>query len=342
MKIKQLTLNNLEECEKWENFVFANGYLYQSYKWAEIFKKSYNIDYIYLYLESNEKIISALPLFHVKLPFIKNELVSSPHLEAGGLINVEYYKYFLDYIYKNQKIKNLKIYQFKDSIENFPKNELNSLFMVDMPPSYDMLLKYLKKGFKRSVKNLLSNSEIEIEKGNNEKLIYLLYYFNVLKSKEFGIPHHPYIFFKNLVETFKNNCEIFVAKKNSQPIGASFIIYYNKIGYHIFHFIPEKFLKLKTGLILYAYLFKESFYRGMEKFSFGRSPKGSGVYKFKMQMKATPYPLYIYNFTFKEGKIRAEKIQAVNEKFSWGTVIWRKLPKSLTDFMSPKLRKWVY
>jgi len=339
--VKKLDIYNEDECTKWESFVLSNGYLYHSYKWSHILKKSYNFEPLYLYLDDNGEIVSVFPLIFVNFPFVKNELVSVPHVEAGGIVNEKYFEYFFKYLQNNFKNKNILIYQFKNEIGDFPKNEVNSLFMLEMPKSEDELFKYLRKGFKRSAKNLLTNTDVEVIKGNSETFVNLLYKFNVIKSKEFGVPHHSFDFFTNLVESFNDNALIFVAKKDGNPIGASFIIFYNKIGYHIYHFVPDKFLKMKVGLILYCHIFSESLRRGMKIFSFGRSPKGSGVYKFKMQMKATPYPLYIYNFSIKD-KLYAEKIKIISEKYSWAAEIWKKLPDGFTNYISPLLRKWVY
>ena len=343
MEVKKLNINDEKECQKWEDFVLANGYIFQSYKWAKIIKDSYNFEPIFLYLEDEQKrIVSLIPFFHVKLaPFI-NELVSIPHFEAGGIINQEFHKYFLEYIRKNFRINNLKIFQFKEEIGNYPKNDINAQFLVDIPETIEGVFKFLRKGFKRSVKNLIEKTDIEILKGNSKEFIDCLYRFNVVKSKELGVPHHSYNFLRSLVENFKDNCIIFIAQKGNEQMGASFIVFYGDIAYHIYHFIPEKFLKLRIGLLLYTYVFKESFERGMKIFSFGRSPKGSGVYKFKMQMKATPYPLYIYNFVIKNGDIEAEKIKILSEKYSWVAKLWSKLPVPITNYLSPKLRKWVY
>jgi hypothetical protein len=342
MKIKKLDIRDKEECNRWEDFVLNNGYIYQSVKWCSVFKNSYNIESLYLYLENNGEIISALPMFHIKfLPFL-NELVSIPHVEAGGFVNPEYYEYFIDYIKRNYAVRNLKIYQFKDEIGEFPKNDVNSLFMLDVPDNLDDVYRVIRKGIKRSIKNLLDKSGVEVVKGNSDEFVKILYDFNVVKSKEFGTPHHSYKFLKLLVENFSENCNIYVAQKDGVNIGASFIIYYGNIGYHIYHFIPSEFLKLKAGAIIYFHLFKDCCEKGIKTFSFGRSPKGSGVYKFKMQMHAIPYPLYIYNFLFKGNNVDAKEIKIISEKYSWVADVWSKLPKPVTDYFSPKLRKWVY
>ncbi len=343
MKIKKLNIYNNQEMEKWEDFVLKNGYIFQSYKWAHIIKDSYNFEPLFLYLENdNQEIVSLLPLFHVKLFPVIDELVSIPHFEAGGIINPQYHNYFLDYIKNNFKFKNLKIFQFKENIGDYPKNDINAQFIIDIPDTMEEVYRYLRKGFKRSAKNLIEKTDIEIIKGNSEEYVDMLYKFNVIKSKELGTPHHKYEFLKLLIENFRENCLVFVAKKEKEYLGASFIIFYNGIAYHIYHFVPFEYLKLRVGLILYAHVFIESFKREMKQFSYGRSPKGSGVYKFKTEMKATPYPLYIYNFNLKNGEMIPEQIKILSEKYSWVADIWSKLPFPITNFLSPKLRKWVY
>ncbi len=340
-KIKLLDISNKKECEKWEEFVLNNGYMYQSVRWIYALK-SYKFQPYYLYFEKNGKIDSVLPLFHVKFfPFL-NELVSIPHCEAGGFINPQYYELFFDYIAKNFNVKNVKIYQFNSEIDDFPKNDLNKIFLLNLPETIDGIYKLFKKRFKRSIENILKKTDVNVYSGNDDNFIKILYDLNVVKNKEFGTPHHSFNFISSFVKAFGSKSKIFVAKKNNIPIGASFIIHFGKIVYHIFHFIPKKYLKEKVGLILFFYMFQYCLEKNIKIFSLGRSPENSGTFKFKKETGAEIYPLNLYNFKIKNSKLVAEKPKILQEKYQWAADIWSKLPSPITNFLSPIIRKWVY
>ena len=105
MIVKLLDLSRREDVEKWDNFVIKSGQLYHHSYWAKILFSVYAFKPFYLYVENHGEILSVFPLFYVKLSFIKDELVSVPHLEAGGIINVENYPLYFDYIYKSIRPK---------------------------------------------------------------------------------------------------------------------------------------------------------------------------------------------------------------------------------------------
>lgn len=90
MTVSVLDLNNAEETVRWDAFVDKQGTLYHNSHWASILRDIYGFKPYYLFVEDNGEIKSVLPLFHVKAPFLKDELVSIPHVESAGIINLAF------------------------------------------------------------------------------------------------------------------------------------------------------------------------------------------------------------------------------------------------------------
>jgi len=73
-------------------------------------------------------------------------------------------------------------------------------------------------------------------------------------------------------------------------------------------------------------------------FDFGRSTKGEGTYKFKMQWGSVEEPLHWQRFsaTVQNGTVQTEK-----DKYAWVASLWSHLPVPVTKIIGPWIRKQV-
>jgi len=75
--------------EQWESYINENpkAIAWQSFKWFDILKKHYNIDFYPIVALRDDKITGILPLYNLKLPFSKNVIYSVPFAVAGGIVS---------------------------------------------------------------------------------------------------------------------------------------------------------------------------------------------------------------------------------------------------------------
>ena len=342
MRVKRLNPKDSAEIQRWEDFVLKNGYMWHSSRWIDIIKNSYGFEDIYLYVEdSGGNIVSVLPLFHVKAPFFKDELVSLPHVEAAGVVKVDYFDHYEKFLIENVKFKQLTLYQFNEKIKNFPHNNIHAVFILDLPKTEEELVSLFKKKEKASFKRIF-NRELRIDTGCSEKNIQRFLRLMKLKMKEFGTPWHIDKFFYNLFEVFDERITLAICSYENKDVGVGVVLVYGDTMYELYLTVPNEFRKTKSGSTLEYYFTKMAMDLKLERYSFGRSPKGSGPYEHKKRFKANEYPLNIYSFDFDEGELKPRVKPFIGQKYRWASKIVKMVPTPILNIFSGSVRKWIY
>lgn len=340
--VKLLNPKNLEEVEKWETFNREKGYLWHSAKWISVLHKTYGFKPFYLYEEEKGEITSIFPLFHVKgLLGLKDEFVSIPHVETGGVINSDRFSNYLDFLSSNREIKKLRIYQFKDKLDSYPSNDINSIFFIDIPKTQDELIKFFKKKKKRSLRKI-ENKDFPVNWGFSQENLEKFFYLLRKRMKELGTPWHKKEFYINTFLTFRENLLFLLMEQNNTPVGVSIAVIYGKVCYSLYHLVPRKYQRYGISLSLYYYLMRKARSEGAEVFCFGRSKKGTGPYELKKSFGAVEYPIHIYSFRKKNNSFIPEYSKFVSQKYAWVSNIIRELPIKVLEPISGSIRKWVY
>jgi hypothetical protein len=342
MTVELLNFKNVNDIEKWDNFVNKYGLLYHHSMWAEILCSCYGFQPYYLYIEDEGEIKSVFPLFNVKMPLFKNELVSIPHLESGGIINPRFYQFYFDYILKDIRSPFIKIFQFREPINDIIANTKEVIMILDLPQKEDEIIASIKSmsARKRMKKILQKNYQVLI--GNDENMLIQHYRLYLRKMKEFGTPPHGFSFFKKIANTFGKNCKIILVKNSEQVLGARMMILFNEYIYGINVSIPKEFLKHQIGYLLNYKTIEFGLKNNLKYFMLGRCEKDSSVYIYKTELGARPISLYTYKFNLEINRYKGYPLRTIKQKYNFVSKIWSKLPSYFTDKLGPYLRKWVY
>jgi serine/alanine adding enzyme len=77
--------------EAWESFIDAHpkAIAWQSFKWFDVLKKHYNIDFYPVVAYEGNEIRGILPLYNLKKSHKKNLLMSVPFAVAGGIVSTD-------------------------------------------------------------------------------------------------------------------------------------------------------------------------------------------------------------------------------------------------------------
>jgi hypothetical protein len=342
MTVKVLDISRKDDVEKWDDFVIRHGQLYQHSAWVKILSSAYNFKSFYLYIENDGKIVSVFPLFYVKLPHIKDELMSIPHIEAGGMINTEYHRLYFEYIYKNIKAQTISIYQVKEPIGDFIANTNEVIMVFELPDTKEEIFARIKsKSERKRIRNVLGK-DFEIVIGNDSDLILQFYRLYLKKMKEFGTPPHRFEFIKAIPETFRKHCRIIAVKDSEKFLGAEMHIFYDKFMISLYLCVPRKFLKHQVGVLLNYKTIELALQSGVKYLTFGRCQKGSNVFSYKTELGAKPLPLYIYKFRLTGSGYRDYPVKTIKQRYKIVSRIWSILPPLITDNLGPRIRKWVY
>jgi len=342
MVVKLLDFSREEYVEKWNNFVFKFSKLYLHSNWAKILSSIYGFKPYYLYIEEKGEIISVFPLIYVKLPLFKDELVSIPHVESGGIFTPELYSLYFAFIFHNIKPKRLRIYQCGEPLGNFTANTSEVIVILKLPERKEDIISNIKsEPMRRSMRRTLEQKH-EVIIGSNNELLHHFYTLYLLKMKEFGTPPHGFKFMKCITDAYNDSFVIILIKSKNEYVGAGFYIQFNECLYNLYFVVPGKFLREKVGYILEYTSMKIAVEKSLKYIVRGRSVKDSGTYLYKIKLGGNPEQLYIYNFKLTPQGYESLEAKTVKERYHFAPKIWSAMPPFFTNKVGPFVRKWVY
>jgi hypothetical protein len=342
VNVALLNLDNADEVKKWDDFIYDRSQLYHHSRWAEIISSVYGLVPVFLYKEEAGKVSSVFPLFHVKAPLFRDELVSVPHLESGGMINTGFYPDYLDYIRRNIRVNRIKIYQLRERIGSFPSNSDDVVLLKELPEKKELIIPSMKAATTRNYTRRVLKRELQVVVENNEAAVGEFYKIYLQRMKELGTPPHRFAYIKKISEIFGEDAKIMLIKDSGEVVGASFYVIFNKYLYNMYLAVPQKHLKEKIVYLIQYKAMEMGIDRNLKCLVLGRSTKDSGTFFFKTELGGYPVPLYLYHFRLTPEGCESFQEKSVKEKYSSAARIWTKLPSLITNRVGPIIRKWVY
>lgn len=306
----------------------------------------------------DRKIIGVLPLIHLKHFLFGNGLISIPFFDVGGILTdsknaeekllEESIKLAtglkVDFVELRHAIplgsleKSEKIRLDKDRRSvNLRKKSYKVQMLMRLPDSAESLMKSFKSKLRSQIKKPIKEG-LSTKIGQNELLadFYTVFAHNM---RELGSPVHSKYFIRNAIEEHSVDSKIFVIYKNDKPVAASLVVGFKGILKNPWSSSLREFSRMAPNMLLYWKMLEYACDNKYKIFDFGRSTPGEGTFKFKEQWGASPAPLYWY-YMYLLKKPRENSI-AQNSKFELLSRVWKRLPLPLTNFMGPKIRRYI-
>jgi hypothetical protein len=342
MKVSLLDFRNRDEVGKWDAFVFSRSQLYHDSRWAEIISSVYGFTPFFLFKENAGEVQSVFPLFHVKLPFFRDELVSIPHLESGGMINTVHYAEYFDHIRQNIGVGRMKIYQYQEQIGAFPANTDDVVLLKDLPNNKENIIPDMKSATTRNYTRRVLERDYDVVFENSEAALRDFYHVYLQRMREFGTPPHRFLYLKKIADMYGKDARILLVKRGGEVLGASFYIIFNAHLYNLYLVVPQRYLKDRLVYLIQYRAMEMGIERNLKCLVLGRSTKDSGTFYFKTELGGYPVPLHLYHFRLMRDGYDAVQVKTVKEKFGPLSKLWTRIPPLITDHAGPFIRKWVY
>lgn len=342
MKVNELDLADEQTVQRWNGFVEPSGQLYLHTKWAGIISRTYGFTPHYLYISEGDEIRSVFPLFRVVFPLLKDELVSVPHLESGGMLNTGGYQLYFDYIREHIKAGRLSVYQYGEPIDDLEANTNEVVMVQGLPQSVEDIIPGIRSPSSRAktVKSLKQGFNAAI--GNSDDLLRAFYPLFCQKMKEFGTPPHPMAFLKDIARTFADDCVFVLAARGGRYVGGGlYLIFRDRFFSKCFTVSQEELRRYVGNFVDYKSM-EFAVRRGLKYLVRWRSTKGSGTFEYKRRLGGDPVPLYLHDFVLTPEGYKARQVKTVKEKYDFAARIWMRLPGFVADTIGPSIRKWVY
>jgi len=335
--------------QRWDTYVLNHPEAtpYHLFAWNSAVTESYGHRCYYLYAEKNGLFAGVLPLVHIRLPGIVNELSSLPYCDVGNCLcdNEQIQDALLIEALKLQRMLQVKKMQLRGSLK---KTELKDVFfhaeitgkvrmLLDLPPSSNELFSGFKSKLRSQIRKAEKNNITFCWSGLEElNKIYSVFSRNM---HELGSPVHAENWFKNVLTHYSQRVKVGLAIFEEKPVGMGIIL----LGRHSVS-IPwastlRAYNHLGPNMLLYWNFLKFSADNGFNIFDFGRSTKDEGSYMFKKQWGAVSEPLTWYtNREVHESHVHVSRYSGMRELVS---SMWRKIPLPVANSLGPHMRKYI-
>jgi FemAB-related protein (PEP-CTERM system-associated) len=340
------------EQERWDAFVLShpNASPYHLFAWKKAIEEAYKHKCIYLYAEKNKEILGVLPIVHLHLYGIINEMISLPFCDVGGCIaeskevQDRLCSEGIQYIEKS-KVKRSQIrgQLFKTDIvqSKFEMRGTKKVRMfLELQKSSDDLFKSFKSKLRSQVRKAAKNGVIFI--WGSEGDIDSAYSVFSKNMHELGSPVHSKSFLSAVLSHYGSRAKLGLVQFQGKTIGMGIILFGGKGVSIPWASTGREYNRLGPNMLLYWNFLKYSADNGYDFFDFGRSTEGEGTYNFKKQWGAKPVPLVWFD-TIDMIKKKSTSLQIDDEKEKRERIaaLWQKLPLRIANIFGPYIRKYI-
>lgn len=333
-----------DDCNKshWNKFIKKNhiSTIEHLFEWKNVLKKTYNLDSLYLGIKRKNELVAICPFIITNFLF-KKKAISFPYLCSGGvLVSGEISKnlaesLFVKYLYNN-KITHV---EFRSTHKNY-KASLYVSTKISLPSNKEIYWKSLKSNHRRKIKKAGENNFKFLIKKTN---IFEYYQIYLIGLKKHGVPPHSINFFRNILNSFKDQVKVLQVTYKDRIIASMILISSNKSISAPFIFSNPNYLNRLCNYYLYWEAISYAIENDYEFFDLGRSISSSGNEKFKNMWNAKSVPLCSYIFDNK--KLLKSSLTSIDSYFKLPyritSSIWSNLPLLIHSKIGPKLRKYI-
>jgi serine/alanine adding enzyme len=159
-----------------------------------------------------------------------------------------------------------------------------------------------------------------------------------INMRDLGTPVFSKQLFKAILDSFPEESELCIVKKDSVSIAGGLLVHCRGISEVPSASSLRTYNYTNANMWMYRNLLRRAIERGSHTFDFGRSSVDSGTYKFKAQWGAEPHPA---NWQYYVRKGSADEMRPDAGGKQKLVQIWQRLPVALTRWIGPAIIRGV-
>ncbi len=351
-KIAVRELSSDADAKRWDSFVFAHdeATFFHRVGWKTVIERSFGHKAYYLMAElaaddgSNSEqsatLVGILPLVHSNSLVFGNALVSLPFCVYGGTVADssearEALEQRACELADQLQVDYLELRNRQRQRPDWPYKSVHATFRKQIDGDDDVNLKAMKRKQRAVIRHSMKNG-LEAEPQGALNSFFDIYSTSV---RNLGTPVFPKKFFRQLKETFADDCEILTIREGDKDVSALMTFYHkDEVLPYYGGGLPEA-RELKSMDFMYWDLLCRAARRQLRIFDFGRSKKESGPYHYKRHWGFEPEDLF-YEFYLVKAKTVPD-LSPLNPKYQLFIRLWKKLPLRLSQWLGPFVSKYV-
>ncbi len=330
-----------EQAMAWDNFVNASdeATFFHLSGWQQILAEAGHQCY-YLYATHNNTIVGVLPLARVKSLLFGDALVSTPFCVYGGAVGEPQVKRYLEQqaiqLATALRVQHIE-FRYKTAQDNsLVTRSSHAYFACELAETAEQILANVKKKQRAVLRHALSeNLHFTLDKQTNE-----FYHTYSQSVRNLGTPVFSQAFFDKIMTVFAQQTEILTVRQNNTAVSSVLSFYYKNevLPYYGGGILQAKELK-SNDFMYYQLMCHASTNKACTRYDFGRSKIDSGAYHYKRHwgMQAVELPYQYQLITAKQ----LPNLSPNNPRYQLFIKLWQKLPLGLSQWLGPKLSRYL-
>ncbi|MBF0193167.1 MAG: FemAB family PEP-CTERM system-associated protein [Magnetococcales bacterium] len=326
----------------WDRFVMScpNATFFHREGWRRVIETAFSHKAHYLLAEVDGEIAGVLPLVRQRSLLFGDALISTPFCVYGGVAT------------SRDDVRNALELQAAKMADTMGVAYLECRNRTSCNPNWatkDLYCGFSKAIFDDPQKNLLAiprKQRAEVRRGLKNGLVgeidqdvggicYDIYSQSV---RNLGTPVFSRDYFHILKAEFGDDCDGLVVRRKGKAVAAVVNFYFRDEVLPYYGGGTTEARSLGATHYMYWDLMSHaSKSRGVKKFDFGRSKRGSGSFAFKQYYGFSPEPLfYQYHLV---GNNSIPDLSPNNPKYKLFINMWKRLPLPISQFIGPLIAK---
>lgn len=329
----------------WQDFALSHGSIFHSLEFRNILLESFGYTCLYhVILDEQQKVCALLPLVSarnlgmkkvgVSLPFINYLDICATTAAAldfalSSLATIKKV-YELDYLEIRLKATDFTAEHSMVNLNNFS-------FLLPLEKNEEEVLKLSTSSNRNHVRKVYRKNYFTVSFAkNNLPEFYKVY---VRRMKELGSPAPDIIFFEKFFTELKENVFLLTVLDNEtqKVVGGMLLVksMHDKVLYYPYGANLIEYNNKYLNNFMYWEAIKLGIRLELDFIDLGRSPLGSGTYKYKEQWGAKPVQLSYFLLG------GAHHAPPNKDDLNFLVELWKKIPACITNFVGKKIIKYV-
>lgn len=321
----------------WKNFVKDSSLATSAHLlgWRNVVEKTYHHTPYYFMAMDGGTVVGCLPLFLIKSRLFGRFLTTAPYLSYGGLLaeDEEAARALVEAAKElayEQKARYVEIRGLNKVGHGLQLKEKYCMYLLSLAPDPEAVWRGLEKRARSAVRRAI-NSGVTVEWGAHLMSDFVEILCRLMR--DLGTPFHGEPLYRNILDEFSGQAEIFMARYQGRLIGAGLTVTTGKTLAWPYGGCLKIYRDLAAMSLLTWEIIRYGCQRGSTSLDLGRSQWNSGTALFKRQWGARPFPLF-YEYHMTDG-VTMPDMDPTNPRFRFALAVWKRLPVFAARALGP-------
>jgi serine/alanine adding enzyme len=314
---------------------------FQRWSWKGVIERVFEHECIYLGArDDSNALVAVLPLVRAKSLLFGDYLVSMPFLNYGGPLGEDGAVAALvdraAEIARDRGVDLLELRSRQALPLEGPVSHRKITCVLDLSPGNpDAVWSGLESNVRRKVRRAQKEG-FRVEFGSDQ--VEAFYAVFSRHMRDLGTPTLPRRFFTTVAEQFADAVRIGCVYAGTRPIAGAFGFQWTDELELTWVSALQEYHRAYANMLLYWSFIERAAGENLRAFNFGRCSPGGGTHRFKQQWGARDVPLFWYQPVAAK---RAATPSPHERSFSWGPVLWKRLPLTLANALGPSIVRMI-